>query len=270
MFFDLDTALLNTYGDQEGAAWNHHYDDTGYHPQMCFNGLNGDLLRIQLRKGTQYCCTDVTEFMEPLFKEFTESYPFTNIIVRGDSGYATTDLYEQLRHGFELDKRHVRPNNRIATIVVLEATLGLRLCDILDLRMDSFIRDGGRYRLDIVEKKTKKLRVFTVPLDVYSYIQDYALENEIGYNAKLFDISERQVQRHLNLAIKKMELPLRSYGSHSARKYFATKVYVDSGYNVSLVQKLLQHSSPAVTQRYIGISQRDIEEALENTKSHLI
>ena len=53
MLFDLDTTLLNTYGSQEGAAWNHHYEDTGYHPQMCFNGLNGDLIRVQLRKGTQ-------------------------------------------------------------------------------------------------------------------------------------------------------------------------------------------------------------------------
>lgn len=52
MLFDLDTTLLNTYGSQEGSAWNFHYDDTGYYPQMCFNGVNGDLLRIQLRKGT--------------------------------------------------------------------------------------------------------------------------------------------------------------------------------------------------------------------------
>lgn len=78
------------------------------------------------------------------------------------------------------------------------------------------------------------------------------------------------MQRHLNLAIKKMGLPVRSYGSHSSRKYFATKVYVDSNYNIALVQKLLQHSSPSVTQRYIGISQKDVEDALERTKCHLI
>lgn len=95
MLFDLDTTLLNTYGDQEGSAWNFHYRDTGYHPQMCFNGLNGDLLRIQLRNGTQYCSTNVTEFMDPVFKEFTEDYPHTNLFVRGDSGYAAPELYEQ-------------------------------------------------------------------------------------------------------------------------------------------------------------------------------
>jgi integrase len=136
--------------------------------------------------------------------------------------------------------------------------------------MSSFIKDGERYRLDIVEKKTGKKRVFTVPLEVYSYIQSYALDNGISADAKLFAISERQVQRHLNLAIRKMGLNLRNYGSHSARKYFSTKVYVDSGYNIALVQKLLQHSSPDITQKYIGISQKDIEDALEKTKCHLI
>ena len=95
MLFDLDTTLLNTYGNQEGSAWNFHYGDTGYHPQMCFNGFNGDLLRIQLRKGAQYCSADVTEFMEPVFKEYTEDYPFTNLFLRGDSGYAAPELYEQ-------------------------------------------------------------------------------------------------------------------------------------------------------------------------------
>ena len=98
MLFDLDTTLLNTYGSQEGSAWNFHYGDTGYHPQMCFNGVNGDLLRIQLRKGTQYCSTDVTDFLEPLFKEYTVDYPFTNLFVRGDSGYAAPELYEQCEH----------------------------------------------------------------------------------------------------------------------------------------------------------------------------
>jgi integrase len=175
-----------------------------------------------------------------------------------------------LRNGFMLEGHHIRPNSRVATIVVLEATLGLRLCDILNLRMTSFIKDGERYRLDIVEKKTGKKREFTVPIEVYSYIQSYALNSGISADAKLFDISERQVQRHLNLAIRKMGLNLRNYGSHSARKYFSTKVYIDSGYNISLVQKLLQHSSSSITERYIGISQKDVEMALEKTKCHLL
>ena len=49
-----------------------------------------------------------------------------------------------------------RGNNRIATALVLEANLGLRVEDILRLRLSDIIKDGNRYRLNIVEKKTSK------------------------------------------------------------------------------------------------------------------
>lgn len=51
-----------------------------------------------------------------------------------------------LRTGFELNGTKVKPNNRIATVAVLQSTLGLRLGDCLSLRMSSFIKDGDRYR----------------------------------------------------------------------------------------------------------------------------
>jgi integrase len=153
---------------------------------------------------------------------------------------------------------------------VLQASLGLRLGDTLSLKMSSFVRDGNRYRLDIYEEKTKKLRNFTVPLEVYSFIQQYAIDNGLGSEAKLFDISERQVERHLNKVFAKMGLPLGSYGSHSYRKYFATKIYIDNEYNIELVRVLLQHSSVSITQRYIGIGQKQIESALSGAVSNII
>lgn len=175
-----------------------------------------------------------------------------------------------LRNGFELDGGMVRPNSRIATIEVMQACLGLRLGDTLKLRLTSFIRDGNRWRLDIVEQKTKKARTFTVPMEVYSFIQEYAYDNNIGRDAKLFNISERQVERHLNKVFTKMGLPLRSYGSHSFRKFFSQKVYVESGFDVELVRELLQHSSIAVTQKYLGISSKRIENALASTALNLV
>ena len=45
MLFDLDSTLLNTYGHQEGAAFNYHYQAHGYHPLFCFDGITGDLLK---------------------------------------------------------------------------------------------------------------------------------------------------------------------------------------------------------------------------------
>lgn len=175
-----------------------------------------------------------------------------------------------LRSGFVLDGKIIKPNERIATVEVLQATLGLRLGDTLKLRMCSFVKDGDRYRLDIVEQKTRKTRTFTVPIEVYSFIQEYAIANNISVDAKLFDVSERQVERHLNKVFTKMGLPLRNYGTHSARKLFATKVYVENSYNIELVRVLLQHSSVVTTQRYIGIQQKQVEDALAGTVANLI
>jgi integrase len=177
---------------------------------------------------------------------------------------------ELLRNGFMLEGVLVKPNERIATIEVLQATLGLRLGDVLRLKLSSFIRDGDRWRLDIKEQKTGKLRTFTVPNEVYSFVQDYCIEGGISKDAKLFDISKRQVERHLNKVFMKMGLSLRSYGSHSFRKLFATQVYIDSEYNAELVRVLLQHSSLNTTQRYLSIGSKQIEDALARTVSNLI
>lgn len=177
---------------------------------------------------------------------------------------------ELLRNGFMLDGKLVKPNERIATIEIIQATLGLRLGDALQLRLTSFVKDGNRYRLDIKEEKTSKSRTFTVPMDVYSFIQSYAITRGIGREAKLFDISKRQVERHLNKVFNKMELPIRQYGSHSYRKYFSQSVYIANDYNIELVRVLLQHSSIATTQRYLSIGSKQVENALALTAKNLI
>ena len=92
--FDLDSTLLPAYGQQEGMAWNAHYQAEGYHPLVCYDGLTGNLIRIVLRKGTDYSCNGVKEFLRPVLEEFRSDSPITNLIVRGDSGFATPELYE--------------------------------------------------------------------------------------------------------------------------------------------------------------------------------
>lgn len=172
-------------------------------------------------------------------------------------------IIETIRNGFICPDGHiVKPNRRIATVLSLEANLGLRISDVLQLRLSAIIRDGNRYRLDIVEQKTKKKREFTVPIEIYSYIQNYALENNINPVAKLFNISERTIQNHLQLVCEHLEYE--NISTHSFRKYFATSIYVGNSYNIELVRVLLQHSSVSTTQRYIGIGSKTIETALQN------
>ena len=64
VILDLDSTLLVAYGKQEGRAFNFHYRSNGYHPLVCYDGITGDLIKIHL-------------------------------LLRGDSGFATPDLYKQ-------------------------------------------------------------------------------------------------------------------------------------------------------------------------------
>ena len=93
ILFDIDSTLFNTYGKQEGEAFNYHYQSHGYHPLLCYDGLTGDLLKAELRDGTMYCSNGAAEFMEPLLMEYRERFPEMLIALRGDSGFASPDLY---------------------------------------------------------------------------------------------------------------------------------------------------------------------------------
>ena len=93
VLFDLDSTLFATFGKQEGGAFNFHYQANGYHPLLCFDGMTGDLLKIELRPGTQYCCNGAADFMRPLLEEYQKKYPNIALFLRGDSGFATNELY---------------------------------------------------------------------------------------------------------------------------------------------------------------------------------
>lgn len=170
------------------------------------------------------------------------------------------NIIETLKSNFTYDGKEFRSNNRIATALVLQANLGLRIGDILKLRLNDIIRDGDRYRLNIKEEKTDKERIFTVPTEVYNYIKMYCLENNIKPSAKIIDITERAIQKQLKIVCDYLEIE--GISTHSFRKYFATQIYINSNYNIALVKELLQHSNTSITQKYIGIGSQEVEKAL--------
>lgn len=174
----------------------------------------------------------------------------------------TTVQYKEIIQTMKRGFSGCRPNERIATALMLEANLGLRISDILKLRLTDIIRDGDRYRLSIIEQKTGKARIFTVPFTLYQFIRCYCLDNSIAATDIIFPITERAVQKQLRIVCD--YLGINGISTHSFRKYYATEIYKNNGYNIALVQHLLQHSSAAVTQRYIGIQQQEIERAIEN------
>jgi integrase len=174
----------------------------------------------------------------------------------------TQEQYKEIIETMKTGGVAFRANDRIATALVLEANLGLRIEDILSLKISDIITDGGRYRLNIIEKKTSKKRTFTVPVAIYNYIKVYAMDHGIKENELLFPIGERAVQKYLSKVAD--YLRYENIGTHSFRKFFATEIYLNNNYNIVLVQQLLQHSSVAITQKYVGITSKMHETALMN------
>lgn len=174
----------------------------------------------------------------------------------------TTEQYQEIITTMKEGGLGFRPNERIATALVLEGNLGLRISDILNLRLKDIIKDGDRRRLEITEQKTGKRREFTVPLLIWQYIENYCLRNHISPDEKIFPITERAIQKQLQIVCD--YLGYEGISTHSFRKWYATEIYKNNGYDIVLVQRLLQHGSSATTQKYIGIETQKIEEAIQN------
>jgi integrase len=185
-------------------------------------------------------------------------------------GFATRPLeneeYKQimdlLKNGFKYTKdgkeKKFRPNMQIALILGLQANIGLRIGDTLNLKLSDFKNN----RIDIIEQKTKRRQYRKVNVGTINEIMNYAIQNNIKANEKLFNLTTRAVQKQLKIVCDYLEFD--HISTHSFRKYYATTKYKESNNNICEVQKLLNHKSIGTTQDYIGVSQEEIDEASES------
>lgn len=174
----------------------------------------------------------------------------------------TSEQYRAIISTIKNGSDGFRANPRIAAVLTAEANLGMRVGDILRMKLSDIIKDGERLRLNVTEEKTGKKRTFSVPSAVYKFFCDYAKAQGIKPNERLFPITERAVQKHLKAVCE--YLGYTNISTHSFRKWYATDIYNASGHDIILVQHLLQHSSPVTTRRYIGIAEERVEEAIAN------
>jgi len=173
----------------------------------------------------------------------------------------TVEQYHDIIDTMKTGCSGCRPNIHMAMALIVEANMGLRISDILKLKLSDIVKDGDRHRLNIREQKTKKERFFTVLTEAYQHLKIYCLENGIKPDEQIFKFKERGVQNKLQKVCD--YLGYEGISTHSFRKFFATQIYINNDYNVVLVQQLLQHSTPSVTQKYIGIQPQQIESALK-------
>src|SRR5271163_3670475 len=99
LILDLDSSVSETYGEQEGTAYNGHFDCTCYHPLFCFNQF-GDVERALLREGNVHSAKDWLAALEPVVARYQgRKIPR---YFRADAAFANPELYEYLEaEGFE-------------------------------------------------------------------------------------------------------------------------------------------------------------------------
>lgn len=173
-------------------------------------------------------------------------------------------IIETIKDGYTAkDGIKHRPAPHMACCLVIQANLGCRIGDILHLSLSSLVRDGDHYRLDIVEQKTGKARRHQVPELVYNYIRDYCAENGINPERRIFQFSERAVQKALKAATEYLDIPQTS--THSFRKFAGQQIYKNSGHDIEATREFYQHGSVTTTQAYIACSSERLTQAINKS-----
>ena len=93
LILDLDSSVSETYGKQEGTAYNGYFECLCYHPQFLFNQF-GDLERVMLRRGNHASA----KFWRRVLLPVIERYRHLDIpkFFRGDAAFANPALYRLL------------------------------------------------------------------------------------------------------------------------------------------------------------------------------
>ena len=157
-------------------------------------------------------------------------------------------------------------NYKMSLLIALGCFTGLRISDILALRWEQIL---STEEFTIIEKKTGKKRVLRLNPQLQQHIQEcYEQIQPIGLKAPIL-VSQKgtvfTIQR-INVILKeikrKYRLKIKNFSCHSLRKTFGRQVYNMNSENSELalvkLMELFNHSSLAITKRYLGLRQEEI------------
>ena len=141
---------------------------------------------------------------------------------------------------------------------------GLRISDLLKLKV---IDVTGVSHITIKEQKTGKAKRFPLTSSLQQALQDftkskapndYLFKSRNGINKPLSRITAYKI---INEACRKCGIK-DNVGTHTLRKTFGYHHY-QQFHDVAILQQILNHSSPSITLRYIGITQDNIDATLK-------
>ena len=93
VILDMDSSESPVHGQQEGAAYNGHFECVCYHPLFLFNQF-GDCEAATLRPGNVHSADDWQELLEPVVKGYRKKG--LRLLFRGDAAFGKPEVYEYL------------------------------------------------------------------------------------------------------------------------------------------------------------------------------
>ena len=87
----MDSTESPVHGQQEGSAYNGHFESVCYHPLLLFN-QHGDCLAAKLRPGNVHSAEDWGELLLPEIER--QQAAGKQVAFRGDAAFAKPEVYE--------------------------------------------------------------------------------------------------------------------------------------------------------------------------------
>ena len=184
------------------------------------------------------------------------------------NSYTTSD-YLQWDSATTLVRKLYRDKNyRISLLIGCGIFFGLRISDLLRLTWNMLMSDEAKFVL--IEKKTGKRREVKINKEFQKHIKDCfdALHIEdLTEPCFLSNKGKPYSVQWVNVVLKELKdrynLKIKHFSTHSLRKTFGRKVF-ESSDNAELalvkLMELFNHSSIAITKRYLGLRQEEILE----------
>ncbi|MDR4919083.1 tyrosine-type recombinase/integrase [Bacillus pseudomycoides] len=161
-------------------------------------------------------------------------------------------------------KRHCSERDYI--LFTIGINTGLRVSDLLQLETHMILKLKRKRRkeLKVKEGKTKKERIINLTSifdEVYQYAQ--TVENTWLFPSRKGNQPISKIQAYRQLQKAGDFADVESIGTHTMRKTFGYWFYKQTK-DVAMLQDILNHSTPQITLKYIGINKEEEDNILDN------
>lgn len=206
----------------------------------------------------------------------SEVYPFTN---ETEIKSMINVFNKRIEEAPDNNKRQIACRNKMMFLIGIN--LGIRASDLVGLTYSFFMNNDGTFKdyYSLQPKKTKKTGKYVklyfnqaVKKAITDYIEEYPIENIEEYlfksriKTKNGYITEHALWDIINKAAIEAGIE-KNIGSHSLRKTFGYHIWhnaEDKEKALVMLMAIFNHSSVAITKKYIGILDEEMSDVFNS------